>query len=100
MSTLHAVATIPVRPESAEQAAVALAELARKTRAEDGCLAYDLYQSAAAPGTFITVEQWRSAEDLDAHMGTPHVQQAIAGFGAMLTGEIAVHPLTPVFAAE
>lgn len=100
MSILHAVATIPVRAELAEQAAVGLAELAEKTRAEDGCLSYDLYRSAAQPGTFVTIEQWRSAEDLDAHMGTPHVQQAIAEFGAMLTGEIAVHPLTPVSAAE
>ncbi len=93
MSELHVVATIPVKPEAAEEAATALAELAVTTRAEDGCLSYDLYESLATPGTFITVELWRSKEDLDAHLGSAHVQKALTDFAGQLSGEVAVHPL-------
>ena len=93
MSTLHVVATIPVKPESTELAAAGLAQLAQATRDEEGCISYVLYESAAAPGTFVTVEEWRSQDDLDAHLASPHVAQAFSDFGAHLTGEVAVHPL-------
>ena len=33
-------------------------ELAEATREESGCLAYDLFESAAAPGVFVTLERW------------------------------------------
>ena len=62
---------------------------------EEGCLAYELHESAAAPGTFVTVERWRGQDDLDAHMGTEHVRAAVAAVGDRLAGEIEVHPLVP-----
>lgn len=96
MSTLQVVATIPVRPESAATAAAGLTALAEKTRAEEGCISYVLYESLATPGTFVTVEEWRSQDDLDAHLASAHVAQAFAEFGEHLTGEVAVHPLRPV----
>ncbi len=96
MSSLHVVATIPVKPESAELASAGLSQLAQATREEEGCISYVLYESAAAPGTFVTVEEWRSQDDLDAHLASPHVAQAFSDFGAHLTGEVAVHPLRQV----
>lgn len=93
MSTLQVVATVPVRPESAATAATGLATLAQKTRDEEGCISYVLYESLATPGTFVTVEQWRSQDDLDAHLASDHVAQAFAEFGEHLAGEVAVHPL-------
>ena len=96
MSELHAVATIPVDPEAVDELRGPLRSLAEATRAEDGCLAYDLYESAAVPGTFVTVERWRSQEDLDAHLGSPAVAAALAAADGKLTGEVMVHPLVPV----
>lgn len=96
MSELNVVATIPVKAEHVETIRGALSELATATREESGCLAYDLYESAAAPGVFVTVERWTDQAALDAHMHTPHVAAAFATAGDALAGDVAVHPLTPV----
>lgn len=96
MSELQVVATIPAKPEAADQVREALKVLVEATRAEEGCLAYDLFESASTPGTFVTVERWTGSAALDAHMGTPHVAEAFAAAGAALNGDVAIHPLTPV----
>lgn len=96
MSELHVVATIPVRPEAVEKVRGALGDLVTATRAEEGCLAYDLYESAAAPGTFVTVERWTDQAALDAHMTQPHVAAAFAAADGALSGDVAIHPLRPV----
>ncbi len=95
-NSLRVVATIPIDPARASEAAPALVELAAATRDEDGCLGYEVYESAAAPGTFVTVEEWRDQACLDAHMGTPHVATAFEVAGPLLAGEVAIHPLSPL----
>lgn len=96
MSDLHVVAIIPAKNGSEDTVRGLLTTLAEATRGEEGCLSYHLYESAAAPGTFITVEEWRDQDDLDAHMQSAHVGAAIAGAGEHLAGDIAIHPLTHV----
>lgn len=96
MTELQVVATIPAKPEAADAVREALTTLAEATRAEDGCVAYDLFESASAPGTFVTVERWTDSAALDAHMGMPHVAAAFAAAEGALSGEVAIHPLTPV----
>ena len=96
MSDLQVIATIPARPESAAVVREALTTLAEATRAEEGCVAYDLFESGSAPGTFVTVERWTDAAALEAHMGMPHVAEAFAAADGALSGEVAIHPLQPV----
>jgi quinol monooxygenase YgiN len=96
MTELHVVATIPVKAEHVEALREALNGLAEATRQEPGCLAYDLYESAAAPGVFVTVERWTDQAALDAHMQAPHVAAAFASADGALAGEVAIHPLVPV----
>ncbi len=96
MSELHVVATIPVKAEHVESLREALSGLAEATRQESGCLAYDLYESAVAPGVFVTVERWTDQAALDAHMQAPHVAAAFASADGALAGEVAIHPLVPV----
>ena len=98
MSELRVVATIPAKPEAVDAIRSALQALARATRDEEGCLAYDLFESAAAPGTFVTVERWTDQAALDAHLQTPHVADAFAAADGALAGEVAIHPLLPVHA--
>lgn len=95
-ATLHVVATIPIRADAVDLAHSALAELVEATRAEEGCLAYEAYESATAPGLFVTVEQWRAQDDLDQHMTTPHIARAFEVLGPVLEGEVAIHPLQPL----
>jgi quinol monooxygenase YgiN len=91
---LRVVATIPIDPAHAAEAAAALATLAAASQEEEGCYAYDVFESAAAPGTFVTVEAWRSQADMDAHMGTAHIGKAFEVLGPVVAGDIAIHPLT------
>lgn len=96
MSDLQVVATIPAKAGSEDAVRGLLTTLAAATREEEGWLAYDLFESAAVPGTFVTVERWRGQEDLDAHLGSEHVGAAVAAATEHLGGNIAIHPLTPV----
>jgi quinol monooxygenase YgiN len=98
MSELHVVATIPAKPGSEDTLREALNTLVAATRDEEGCVAYDLFESTAAPGTFVTVERWTDQAALDAHMGTPHIAAAFEVAGPHLAGEVAIHPLSPVTA--
>lgn len=93
MSTLRVVATIPTDPAHAETVGPALAALAEASRGDAGCLAYEVYASAAAPGTYVTVEEWVDQASLDAHMTQPHVATAFEVAGPALTGQVAIHPL-------
>jgi quinol monooxygenase YgiN len=45
------------------------------TRAEEGCLNYDLHVSLADPGLFVLYENWRSRNDLDLHLATPYLER-------------------------
>ena len=47
------------------------------TRAEQGCLLYDLHKSPADPSVFFFYETWVSDESLDRHLQTPHVKRAL-----------------------
>ena len=44
------------------------------TRAEAGCLFYDLHQSDEQPGVFFFHEAWTGRDALRQHMGTPHMR--------------------------
>jgi quinol monooxygenase YgiN len=99
IDVVRVVATIPTKPEAAEAVRAGLAELAHATRGEEGCLAYDVFESQAAPGTFVTIEAWRHPADLDTHMASPHMAAAFALLGDLLTGDVTVHPLSPLAGA-
>ena len=96
MSDLTVVATIEAKPNGVDDVRSALCALAVSSRDDDGCIAYELSESASAPGTFVTVETWRSREDLDKHLQSDHVRNAFATTGDLLAAPPTIHPLNPV----
>jgi quinol monooxygenase YgiN len=52
-----------------------LRTLVAPTRAERGCIAYDLLGSSDQPGLFLFHEIWRSLEHLKRHWETPHMKR-------------------------
>lgn len=96
MADLRVIAVIPGKSGSEDVMRAALTALAEATASHEGCTGYDLFESASAPGTFVTVESWRSQADLDAHLQTPDVATALAAADGHLAGDIAIHPLVPV----
>lgn len=96
MSDLNVVALLTAKPGSEEIIRGALTALAVSTRAESGCVSYELYNSAADPTVFVTIEKWESQADLDGHMASPHIAEALAIAGDHLAEAPAIHPLVPV----
>lgn len=84
---LTVIATIRARAGSELRAKEILTSLVAPTRKEQGCVNYDLHVRADQPGTFVFYENWTSAAALDAHLKTPHVQEALSEMGPHLAGE-------------
>jgi quinol monooxygenase YgiN len=51
----------------------ALLAVCKPTRAEKGCINYDLHESLDQPGVLVFLENWESKADLDAHLASPHI---------------------------
>ena len=78
-----------VRPDKRDEfIAAALAQIV-ETRKEEGCIAYDFYESQTAPNTFVFNERWKSREAIDAHFQTEHIKK----FMSVLPGCVAEPPV-------
>lgn len=62
---------IPGREEDLKQH---LLSLAAPTRAEAGCVSYDLYESPQARHEFMRYEVWATPAALEDHKRTPHLR--------------------------
>lgn len=54
------------------------------TRAEPGCINYDLHQSSEDPSIFMLYENWNSKKDLDDHLAMPYLKDLAAKADDML----------------
>ncbi|MEU3457476.1 putative quinol monooxygenase [Micromonospora sp. NPDC006766] len=54
-------------------------EMVRITRAEPGCLGYDLYQSVEDPSVMFLYENWTDQAALDKHMNTSSFYRIVRG---------------------
>ena len=96
MSTpLTIVAHIRANPDQVELVKTELLKLIPITRAERGCIQYDLHQDDQDPAHFLFFENWESRELWQDHMNAPH----LAGFIQATEGalaELVVHEMTQV----
>ena len=51
-----------------------LEKLVAPTRAEQGCLQYDLHVDTGNPGFFMFYENWESRDLWQVHMNAPHLK--------------------------
>ena len=54
-----------------------LVGLIEPSRADEGCINYDLHQDLKNPALFMFHENWTSEEALNNHLATPHLQTFI-----------------------
>lgn len=60
------------------------------TRAEAGCIQYDMHVADNDPASFLFYERWESHAALDAHLMTPHMGQAMVRAGEILDGPVSI----------
>ena len=78
MARLTIVANIHARADRIDLVRVELEKLIAITRAEEGCLQYDLHQDNENPAHFLFYENWESRELWQAHMNAPHLAAYMA----------------------
>lgn len=60
------------------------------TRAEAGCINYDLHQSADDKRLFMLYENWVSKEALDEHLKMPYLQSLVASADELFSEPIEI----------
>jgi quinol monooxygenase YgiN len=83
---IHVIATLGALPGKRAPLCALLQGLLGPTRAEPGCLRYELVQPEDAPDTFVFIEEWESAEALEALFRAAHFQEALAALDGKVTG--------------
>ncbi len=71
-------AHIQARAGKETEAEQILQELVAPTRAEPGCISYDLFAMPEKPGCYLFIETWESPEHLKSHLQQSHVQAFIS----------------------
>jgi quinol monooxygenase YgiN len=71
--TLNVVATIDAKPEHVATVENALREMLVPTRAEPGCLQYELNRDLDQPTRLMMIERWSDEAALERHTATPHM---------------------------
>ena len=73
MSKLTIVANIHAKPGQTDLVKAELEKLVSITRAEKGCIQYDLHNDISNPAHFMFYENWESRELWQTHMNAPHL---------------------------
>lgn len=82
MTVLTLVANIKANPGYADLVKAELLKLIDSTRAEEGCINYDLHVNNENPNHFVFHETWQTRELWQNHMSAPHMiayGDAVAG---------------------
>ena len=75
---LTIVANIKAKSDQIDLVKAELLKLIATTRAEKGCINYDLHQDDEDPAHFLFYENWESRELWQAHMGNQHLKDYMA----------------------
>jgi quinol monooxygenase YgiN len=88
VGSLTVIAHIRAKPGQESRLRQVLQSLLSSTRAEAGCINYDLHQSQTDPALFVFYENWASEAHLEAHAKSPHIQSF-----RKLANELLVEPV-------
>ena len=78
MAKLTIVANITANPDKIDSVIAELLKLIETTRAEEGCINYDLHQDNENPTHFMFYENWESRALWQPQMGAPHLAASMA----------------------
>jgi quinol monooxygenase YgiN len=93
---LTVIARVRAKPGQESRLLQELKRLPAPTRAEAGCISYDLHQSQSDPALFVFYENWASQAALDAHFETPHLKAALKMVPELVDGTVDITKWTKV----
>jgi quinol monooxygenase YgiN len=73
------------KPECRSEVIQLAATVAPPSRAETGCITYNLYEQPGSDN-FLFFEEWADQKALDEHFQTPHFQAFMKQFSEMIQG--------------
>jgi quinol monooxygenase YgiN len=88
VTQLTNIAFFRAQPNQTQALGTALSALVEPTRAETGCLNYDLHQSLDDTDVWFVYENWRSAEGLSVHMQSEHLRAFLKAAPDLIAGDI------------
>jgi quinol monooxygenase YgiN len=94
------VAMFQARTGAVDELRHRLIAMVEHSRAEQGCLRYDLHEFRDDPCRFAFVETWASPAALDQHDATEHVRAILADAPRLTAGPLVIHRLRPVTSAR
>jgi len=83
-NTLTVIAQVKAKPGKEAEVRKELLSLVAPSRKDEGCLNYDLHQSADNPAEFLFHENWASRALLDKHLQKPDLQAVLARVGQLV----------------
>lgn len=86
MSLVYVMALINGKDDTKSDLAKELSAVVPIVRQEEGCLRYDLHQSADGKPVFMFYETWQSKEALAAHSKAPHMMAMREKIKDLVTG--------------
>lgn len=90
---LTILANVTANPDQIDLVKAELEKLIDITRAEEGCINYDLHTDNEDPAHFVFYENWENRELWQAHMNAPHLQAYIANTDGAVA-EFTLHELS------
>ena len=73
-SKVTVIARIRAKADRVQRVEEELRKLLAPTRAENGCINFDMHQGVTDPSQFLFHENWTSKAALEAHFETPHIK--------------------------
>ena len=95
MAQVRVIARAVAREGTADELKALLRGMVVPTRAEAGCIYYELFESNI-PGRFYFNELWESQQHLDAHAASKHFTEIFGKAKALMQGPPEVNLLTEV----
>jgi quinol monooxygenase YgiN len=97
MSEVVVVGSFTAQAGKEREAAAAFEALVAPTHDEDGCILYALHRGLEDPRRLAFIERWESAEALQAHLGSDHIQAVLAKAPELFDGpgDITVYEAMP-----
>ncbi|WP_411030721.1 putative quinol monooxygenase [Spongiimicrobium sp. 3-5] len=92
---LTIVAKILAKEEKRALVKSELLKLIMPTRAEEGCINYDLHQDNENPNLFLFHENWESRELWQAHMNNPNLAAYMKATDGAVE-EFSLNEMTPI----